>query len=342
MRRSGPTGWQESRTANWMSSTGTVIKLVVLALTGVLFIAPLAGNSTGLVAESKTAPDIGMTVMPPAWVRAQATASPTASPTTSPPHVAANPLTHGLRSGHEVALTFDADMTPFMLHELKIGLVRSWYDPRIEQILDRQNVPATIFLTGLWTKAYPAQARHLASDPLLEIGNHSYDHAAFRVPCYGLAPAVDKKLEIELAQRTIQQVTGLEPKLFRFPGDCYGKPDTLLVQQLGLTAISGDVKGADAFNPYPASVIAIVLKHIQAGSIVILHLQGGPNAPATSAALAPIITAARARGLVFVKVSKLLAELVQPTFGKEFQKVRRGWTGTQPIQGASAAPRRRF
>jgi len=71
--------------------------------------------------------------------------------------------------------------------------------------------------------------------------------------------------------------------------------------------VSGDVEGADAFNSSPSSVVAIVLAHLQPGSIIVLHLQGAPNAPATAAAIDPLIGAVRARGLRFVTVSELLS-----------------------------------
>lgn len=223
-----------------------------------------------------------------------------------PPVDGLNSVDNGSRSDNRVALTFDADMTQGMLQQLKGGAVRSWYNRDVRDVLDAERVPATIFLTGLWANTYPEEARSLAADPLFEIGNHSYDHPAFRTPCYGLAGAGDRLGQVTSAQAAIQTVTGITPKLFRFPGDCYNQGDVAMAGGLGLTVVSGDVRGGDAFNPSAVSVATTVLTHLRPGSIVILHLHGGANAPMTAMALRTIIPAARARGFEFTTVSSLL------------------------------------
>jgi peptidoglycan/xylan/chitin deacetylase (PgdA/CDA1 family) len=213
---------------------------------------------------------------------------------------------NGSRQVAKVALTFDADMTPGMLAQLQSGQARSWYNREVRDILDAEGVRATIFLTGLWTQAYPEVARSLAEDPLFEIGNHTYDHAAFRLPCYGLAGASDRAVEIQRSADQIQAVTGVRPRLLRFPGDCYDRSDTALASQLGDTVISGDVRAGDGFNNSAAAVAATVLRNLQPGSIVVMHIHGGPNAPMTAPALRMILPAARARGLGFATVSEIL------------------------------------
>ena len=213
---------------------------------------------------------------------------------------------NGPRSYGKVALTFDADMTPGMLEQLRNGQVRSWYNQEVRDILDAEKVPATIFLTGLWAQTYPDVARSLAADPLFEIGSHTYDHAAFRTPCYGLPGTADRTGEILTAGREIEATTGVTPALLRFPGDCYDASDVALARSLGMTVISGDVRGGDGFNNSPAVIAATVLRGVEPGSIVILHLHGGPNAPMTAPALRTIIVGIRQRGLGFGTVSDVL------------------------------------
>jgi peptidoglycan/xylan/chitin deacetylase (PgdA/CDA1 family) len=53
-----------------------------------------------------------------------------------------------------VALTFDADMTPYVLRQVHSGEVRSWYDPNILRELRTTATPATIFITGLWASTW--------------------------------------------------------------------------------------------------------------------------------------------------------------------------------------------
>ena len=213
---------------------------------------------------------------------------------------------NGSRAQNLVGLTFDADMTPGMLRQLQAGAVASWYNRDVRETLAREHVAATVFLTGLWAETYPQEAAEMARDPLIEIGSHTYDHAAFRVPCFGLAAAGDRAWELDAAQQAIRRITGVTPRLLRFPGDCYDASDVQLAGSAGLSVVSGDIRGGDGFYLSAASISSLVLARLQPGSIVILHLHGGPNAPMTAPALRTIIAGARARGLEFGTVSQVL------------------------------------
>ncbi len=67
----------------------------------------------------------------------------------------------------EVVLTFDACATK-----------KGWYgfDHDVFEILKREQVPATIFVSGLWVETHPEAMADLTGDPLIEFGDHSYDH----------------------------------------------------------------------------------------------------------------------------------------------------------------------
>lgn len=251
---------------------------------------------------------------------------PPKAPVLRQPYVAPKPLTtvdhppvdgtesfdNGSRSQNKVALTFDADMTPGMLSQLRAGQVRGWYNHELRDLLDAEHIRSTIFLTGLWAETYPDVARSLASDPNFELGDHTYDHAAFRTPCYGLPGAGDRTAEIARSQDTIAAITGVRPSLLRFPGDCYDRSDGSLAQAQGLLVISGDVRSGDGFNPSATVVATTVLSQLKPGSIVIMHFHGAPNAPMTAPAVQMIIQGARARGLEFGTVSEVLGRVPAP------------------------------
>ena len=209
-----------------------------------------------------------------------------------------------------MALTFDADMTQLMLAALRAGRVRSWYDSEIIQELRATDTPATIFLTGLWTLTYPDVVRALARDPLFELENHSYDHSGWIAPCYGLSivsGALSKRAEILRAAAAIESVAGVRPHYFRFPGGCRSATDVQLVSASGEQAVGWDVVSGDAYQRDAGVVIRAVLAGVRPGSIVIMHLIGPPNAPATARALPTIIATLRARGYRFVTLKALLA-----------------------------------
>jgi peptidoglycan/xylan/chitin deacetylase (PgdA/CDA1 family) len=215
---------------------------------------------------------------------------------------------HAATTQKVVALTFDADMTLLMRNELKSGRVASWYNANVIAVLEHENVPATLFLTGLWIEAYPGITKQLSQDPLFELGNHSYSHGGFRSPCYGL-PAVKKSNEAAEVLKTdelLKKYAVDYKKYFRFPGLCFDADDVKQVEAQGYTVINGDVEGGDGFEKYAAPITANVVRNVRPGSIVVLHMHGGPNAPQTAIALAEIIRRLRAQGYSFVKVSDLL------------------------------------
>jgi peptidoglycan/xylan/chitin deacetylase (PgdA/CDA1 family) len=217
-------------------------------------------------------------------------------------------VVHGSRAYREVALTFDADMTYEMLDLLHSGRVASFYDPEIVRELRATRTPATVFMTGLWAQRYRDAARSIAHDPLFEVGNHSFDHAAWQPPCYGLplVGAIGKRGEVLRAADAITRVTRVPVRWFRFPGGCHNASDVALVRSLGETPVQWDVVSGDAFLHDPAYVAHLVVAGARPGSIVVMHLMGPPRTPATAGALRILIPALRARGYRFVTLSQLL------------------------------------
>ena len=215
---------------------------------------------------------------------------------------------HASTSQKVVALTFDADMTPGMLSELKSGKVASWYNEKVIAALRQQQVPATLFLTGLWIEAYSAVTSDLSADPLFELGNHSYSHGAFHSPCYRLFPIPESKqaAEVQKTDDLLRKYAPSYKKYFRFPGLCSDARAAKTVEDQGYVVIGGDVDGADAFERNSKWIVSDVVANVRPGSIVVLHMHGGPNAPETAVALPDIIKKLRSEGYTFVKVSDLL------------------------------------
>jgi peptidoglycan/xylan/chitin deacetylase (PgdA/CDA1 family) len=206
-----------------------------------------------------------------------------------------------------VALTFDLDMNAQMAAAARAGAV--WINKDALSYLETHNVHATLFMTGMWAEVYPTLARELATNPNFEIGDHSYSHPAFHTPCYRLegVSRAEQVRQIERAQQAIERATGVLPKYFRFPGGCYDRQALDLVHAAGLTPVQWSVNSIDAFNSYPQQIISTVLSEVKPGSIVVMHLHGGANAPATGLALRQLIPELEKRGYQFLTVSELLA-----------------------------------
>lgn len=214
----------------------------------------------------------------------------------------------GSRKTKKIALTFDADMTYSMRQNIISRVSKGAYDRRITDILQKTNTKATLFLAGLWIENYPEDTKVLAKNPLFELANHSYSHPAFYGYCYGL-PHIAKdgaREEIRLTQKLLKSVAGVEGIFFRFPGGCYSQKDVDIAESEGLVVVAWDVVGGDGFNYSADSIKRNVIDKTENGSIIVLHMNGAPNAPMTSDALFEIIEQLKNKGFEFVKLSELL------------------------------------
>ncbi|WP_350280565.1 polysaccharide deacetylase family protein [Kribbella sp. HUAS MG21] len=218
-------------------------------------------------------------------------------------------IQHGPRGPKRIALTFDADLTVAMRERLRAGTVRSYYNDALVEQLRTLRVPATLFLTGLWMEQYPDHTKELAKDSLFELGTHSYDHRGFTKHCYTLG-TLPRAAMLDDVRRAVVLLDRLDPRAtrwFRFPGGCYDGTALHELAPAGLTAVGLDVPGADGFAKSPQAVVKQVLGNARDGSIVVLHLHGGDNAPYTDEAIGPIVRGLRARGFELVTVTELMA-----------------------------------
>jgi peptidoglycan/xylan/chitin deacetylase (PgdA/CDA1 family) len=212
-----------------------------------------------------------------------------------------------------VALTFDADMTPNMLQKIQKHQIETWYDDKLIEELKRQKIPATLFLTGMWIELYPSLTEELSKNPLFEIGNHSYSHPGFTSNCYSLKNINNKENDqrITKTDRLLKNYAVKHSKIFRFPGLCYEKEDLSAVFENDYIAIGGDVLGDDGFENNLEFIENHVVSEVRPGSIVVLHMMGGPNAPKTNEAIKEIIKKLKNKGYGFVTISELL-EMGEP------------------------------
>lgn len=218
-------------------------------------------------------------------------------------------IEHGPRSEPRIALTFDADMTRGMRKQIQKGQMRDQYDQRIVELLRRESVPATFFVTGLWAESYPSLLRSLAADKLFEIENHSYEHAAFSGPCFGLRVLRSREQKInsiQLAADSIEKYAGVRTAFFRFPGGCHRSADLALVAAAGHRAVQWDVVSGDVMYRDANKIVADVMQTVKPGSIIVMHFNGAPNTPATADALTRLLPDLHRRGFQFVRLRDLL------------------------------------
>jgi peptidoglycan/xylan/chitin deacetylase (PgdA/CDA1 family) len=200
-------------------------------------------------------------------------------------------ISHGPRDLKQIALTFDACSTRDV----------SQYDERVTDVLLRTKTPATLFLGGSWARAEATHVRRLASNPLFELGNHTYTHPHLpRIQDEGRI-----RKELERTQSEVFGLTGVLPKFFRAP---YGEYDDRVVKiaaELGLTTIEYDLASGDPdVHATKERLIEWVLRKAQAGSIIVMHINHLHFH--TAEALPEIIQGLRKRGYTLVTVGQLL------------------------------------
>jgi peptidoglycan/xylan/chitin deacetylase (PgdA/CDA1 family) len=187
-----------------------------------------------------------------------------------------------------VALTFDACPSPKGARG---------FDREVFEILRRQRVPATVFVSGKWVEDHREEAMDLAAEPLIELGNHSYDHAQF-------SQLTGEQARADI-QRTDRIIASLDRESIGFRPPFGDWPAWLTNKTGGQPIVLWDVVSGDAHGHVGVGrMVESVSGAVQPGSIVIFHING--RAPGTKKALPLIIQRLRNRGLGFVRVTDLL------------------------------------
>ena len=196
-----------------------------------------------------------------------------------------------------IAFTFDACGGP----------KRNGYDAQLINFLKKENIPATLFITGKWIDANFNTFLALSQDTLFEIENHGLNHQ----PCsidgeseygiHGTSNAAQAFDEIEANARKIEAITHHRPRYYRSATAFIDEAGARLARKLGITAVSFQVLSGDAVPFTPVSVIEeSVVKNVRPGAIVIMHF----NHPEwnTYEAMQKIVPKLREMGYHFVKL----------------------------------------
>lgn len=197
---------------------------------------------------------------------------------------------HGRRDSGLVALTFDACPTrhvpPFAAD--------------IVDELEQAGAPATFFISGRWAEAHPAELRRLAAEPRFEIALHGYRHRHMTGASHDAIVA-----EIEDGRAALLQLGETPQALFRPP---YGEMPRVMqeaARDAGVMPVLWDVAPGDP-DPHEtaARIERDVLRHVEGGSIVVMHVNG--RGVATAAALPAVLKGIEERGLRLATVGDLV------------------------------------
>ncbi len=179
------------------------------------------------------------------------------------------------------------------------------FDSELLAYLDREHIPATLFLSGRWIDANPETARRLAANPIFEIENHGFRHK----PCsvngrsaygiHGTSGIGDVIAEVEKNADKIEGLTHHRPRFYRSGTAMYDDVSAAVVKDMGVTPVGFTING-DGGATFPLGTIKARLLKASLGDIVLCHMNHpeGQTAEGIMAAL-PIMLK---RGFTFARV----------------------------------------
>lgn len=176
---------------------------------------------------------------------------------------------------------------------------------KVLSILREEGVKATFFLVGEDVRRYPESARSIVREGHA-VGNHSDTHRF----AFALEAAWDQCKDLDRAEATIHQATGVFPRLFRPPQGIRSPWLMTLLKQDSLVMVTWDDAPGDWTHLGARQLADRAVAHAHPGAIILLHdgldNEHGVNRTATISALPEIIHRLKREGYTFVTLPDLL------------------------------------
>ncbi len=169
---------------------------------------------------------------------------------------------------------------------------------KILEVLKKNDVRVTFFMTGGWIEKYPEDVKAIAAAGH-DLGNHSENHKQM-----SQLSADQCKEEIMKPHEKVKQLTGKDMMLFRPPYGDYNDNLIQVCREINYYPIQWDVDSLD-WKDYDASTIIKKVtehKHLGNGSIILCH----NGAKHTAEALDSMIRTLKEKGFQLVPISELI------------------------------------
>ncbi|WP_028392805.1 polysaccharide deacetylase family protein [Bacillus cihuensis] len=164
-------------------------------------------------------------------------------------------------------------------------------------ILKENDVKATFFLEGRWTKNNPELAKMIKQGEH-EIGNHSYSHPDMKTLSQSAA-----KNEMQKTNEVIEAVTDEKVKWFAPPSGSFRDQTVEDANSLGMGTILWSVDTIDWQKPSPDVLLNRVLSKVHSGAFILMH-----PTDASASSLEELIQQLKKKGLQIVTVSEAVNE----------------------------------
>lgn len=180
------------------------------------------------------------------------------------------------------------------------------YDSKLISYLEKENIPATLFINARWIDANMDTFKTLAENPLFEIGNHGYSHKPASVDgksaqgIIGTANISELFDEIELNAKKIELITNKKPKYFRSATGYYDEVAVKIANKLNHQVIGFSILG-DGGATFSKEKVENAFLKAKNGEIAIIHM----NHPLSQTAdgTIKVINELKQKGFKFVRLS---------------------------------------
>ena len=166
------------------------------------------------------------------------------------------------------------------------------------EILEKEDVRASFFVTGEWVGKHPEQVKAIYEGGH-DLGNHTQSHENMT-----MLSEEDRRTQIARVQEQVCSLTETKMNLFRPPYGNYDDSLILLAKELGYETVTWDIDSEDWKDYGKEAILRTVLqsKELKNGSIILLHA----GTRYLEKALPELIQGLLERGYVPVPLSELL------------------------------------
>ncbi|PKM77108.1 MAG: polysaccharide deacetylase family sporulation protein PdaB [Firmicutes bacterium HGW-Firmicutes-15] len=165
-------------------------------------------------------------------------------------------------------------------------------------ILKKNDIKSTFFLSGPWVKQYPEVPKRIKEDGH-EVASHGYRH----INLSNLSKNEIKE-EIMKAHNNIKEVTEVDANLIRTPNGDFNDQVIEAAHECNYEVIQWSTDSLDWMNPGVNSIVDRVSKKVHPGDVILMH--ASDTCKQTIEALPIVIKNLKDQGYEFVTVSELL------------------------------------
>lgn len=165
-------------------------------------------------------------------------------------------------------------------------------------ILKKNNVKATFFISGPWAKKHPEFPKRIVAEGH-EIASHGEAHV--NLSEYSKE---EIKENILTAHQKIKEVTGVEPNLIRTPNGDWNDLVLTTAEELNYRVIQWSADSLDWKRPGVEVIANRVIKKVRPGAIILMH--ASDTCTQTPDALPRVLEGLKQQGYQLVTVSELL------------------------------------